>query len=96
MKFGTEVDKTRLHPDKGRNNTIAQCERINSDGREVKQRQTRNNPPPVVILPQEEPTQEVQTPSTIVTQKEEAAPDAIITQKEVEEAEEAQPQQPVL
>lgn len=55
MKSGTESDIARLPPAKGRNKTRSECDRINSDGRELKRRQTRKNPPPVLIeLTQEE------------------------------------------
>ena len=49
MKLGTEADIARLPPAKGRNKTRTQCHRMNSEGREVKRRRTRKNPPPLIV-----------------------------------------------
>ena len=43
-KSGTKADKYKLPEAKGCNKTRKQCKRINTEGREVKQRRIRNNP----------------------------------------------------
>ena len=98
IKFGTEADIARLPPAKWRNKTRTQCDRMNSEGREVKRRRTRKNPPPLIvdaaltpaIIPQESDTGITPVTETILDA---ALSPAIITQ-EVEEV--VEPQRPVI